>query len=420
MTPKTPIRVIACCGQMVIVSGVERMTFGVLRALRDQGAAVHCIVNSWENHRITALADAVGATWSAGPYWYSLSRRWTPVAIARMIREIARVSGDLFVEARAFRPTHVLLPDFKAVLRNAPALAWLRLRGVKVILRLGNPPDTGWFYRMVWRCGVAPFVDRLVCNSQFTHDALAALGVAPSRVLTIPNTAPARTTASHATVDRIPGRVVYVGQLIPVKGVDLLLEAVAILRHRGSAVTLDVIGALDGWESPSERGYRRGLLDRASAPDLKDAVAFLGEREDVPFFMNRAAIHCCPSRPAMREGFGLVVLEAKLAGLPSVVGRSGALPELIEHGTTGWICDPVSAEKLAEGLNAFLCDSKRLEHAGRLARQSAAAYSQTRFDTAWRNVFAGVDANVTSVIPAPDGAPSSALRRLRASDVSPR
>jgi glycosyltransferase involved in cell wall biosynthesis len=389
-----PIRIIACCGQMVIVSGVERMTFGVLRALRDQGAAVHCIVNSWENHRITALADEIGASWSAGPYWYSLSRRWTPVAIVRMIREIARVSGNLYSEAHAFQPTHILLPDFKAVLRNAPALAWLRLRGVKVILRLGNPPDTGWFYRMVWRCGVAPFVDRLVCNSQFTHDALAALGVAAAKVLTIPNTAPPRMTSSNDSVGRIPGRVIYVGQLIPVKGVDLLLEAVAILRRRGSAITLDVIGALDGWESPSDRGYRRALLERASAPDLKNAVAFLGQREDVPFFMNRAAIHCCPSRPKMREGFGLVVLEAKLAGLPSVVGCSGALPELIEHGITGWICDPVNAEKLAEGLNAFLCDSKHLEQAGRLALQSAAAYSQTRFDSAWRNVFAVVEADV--------------------------
>ncbi len=389
-----PTRILACCGQMVIVSGLERMTFGVLRALRGQGAPVHCIVNGWENHRITTIADQIDATWSAGPYWYSLSRRWTPAAIARMLWEVARVSGDLLREAHAFEPTHVLLPDFKAVLRNAPALAWLRLRGVKAIVRLGNPPDAGSFYRMLWRYGVAPFVDRLVCNSRFTHDELAAHGIGMDKILTIPNAAPPRATSSNDNVARIPGRVVYVGQLIPVKGVDLLLDAVAILRGKGSAVTLDVIGALDGWESPSERGYRRALLERASAPDLKDAVAFLGHREDVPFLLNRAVLHCCPSRPEMREGFGLVVLEAKLAGLPSVVGRSGALPELIEHGTTGWICDPVDAEQLAEGLDLFLRDAERLQRAARLALQSAAAYSQTRFDNSWRNVFAVEEANV--------------------------
>jgi glycosyltransferase involved in cell wall biosynthesis len=290
-----------------------------------------------------------------------------------MMWEVARVSGNLFAEAHRFQPTHVLLPDFKAVLRNAPALAWLRLRGVKVILRLGNPPDRGLFYRLLWRGGIAPFVDRLVCNSRFTWDELAAHGVSGTRILTIPNTAPPRVTSRNDRVRRIPGRVIYVGQLIPVKGVDLLLEAIAFLRRSGTDISLDVVGALDGWESPSERGYRRALLERASAPDLKSAVAFLGHREDVPMLMNRAVIHCCPSRPEMREGFGLVVLEAKLAGLPSVVGCSGALPELIEHGATGWICDPVNADTLAEGLHTFLRDPPRLEQAGRLALESAAA-----------------------------------------------
>jgi glycosyltransferase involved in cell wall biosynthesis len=177
------------------------------------------------------------------------------------------------------------------------------------------------------------------------------------------------------------------------KGVDLLLEAVATLRAHGRDVSLDVVGALDGWETPADRGYRQGLRDRASAPDLNGSVNFLGHREDVPMLMKRACIHCCPSRPEVREGFGLVVLEAKLAGLPSVVGRSGALPELIDHGANGWICDPVSAETIAEGLDRFLGEPDRLARSGRLARESASAYTQAQFDGAWRNVFAQAEAS---------------------------
>src|SRR5262249_29459913 len=75
-------RVIACCGQMVMVGGVERMTFQVLRALRDRGAGVHCIVNGWESFRITSIAEDAGASWSVGPYWHSLTRRLTPVNAA--------------------------------------------------------------------------------------------------------------------------------------------------------------------------------------------------------------------------------------------------------------------------------------------------------------------------------------------------
>ena len=70
-----PQRIVATCGQMVIAGGLERMTFEVLRVLRDRGMAAHSIVNGWENFRITPLAEASGASWSVGPYWYPLKRR---------------------------------------------------------------------------------------------------------------------------------------------------------------------------------------------------------------------------------------------------------------------------------------------------------------------------------------------------------
>ena len=44
---------------MVIVSGMERMTFEVLRALKESKAEVHCILNDWENHRIRELVDSI-------------------------------------------------------------------------------------------------------------------------------------------------------------------------------------------------------------------------------------------------------------------------------------------------------------------------------------------------------------------------
>jgi hypothetical protein len=92
---RSPVRVIACCGQMVIVGGVERMTFQVLGALRDQGAATHVIVNGWESFRITPLAEQAGATWSVGPYWHGLTRRLNPVKAANMLIEVLRVSLHL-------------------------------------------------------------------------------------------------------------------------------------------------------------------------------------------------------------------------------------------------------------------------------------------------------------------------------------
>jgi hypothetical protein len=59
---------------MVVVYGVERMTFEALRIPRERGMADHCIVNSWENHLIVALAEQIGASCSIAYYRYRLRR----------------------------------------------------------------------------------------------------------------------------------------------------------------------------------------------------------------------------------------------------------------------------------------------------------------------------------------------------------
>jgi glycosyltransferase involved in cell wall biosynthesis len=383
-----PLRVVACCGQMVIAGGAERMTFTAMDALSRRGARVHCIVNGWENFRITPMADEIGATWSVGPYWYTITRRrLTPLKIAKMAWETLRVSADLLKEARRIRATHILVPDFLTALRNGPALLWLRARGIGIVLRLQNAPDQGTFYRRLWRWAVNPLIDHFVCNSEFTRHELLAHGVPTHKVSTIPNAASPRKESWQLPQERVPGRIIFVGQIIPEKGLDVLLDAVAILREEGVDATLDVVGDMDGWEAPNYEGYRARLRDRAARSDLKGAVEFLGHREDVPTLMARASVHCCPSLPEIREAFGLVVLEAKLSGLPSVVLPSGNLPSLVDHRRTGWVCPTATAPDLAEGLRFFLTDPSRLSAAGAASAASAADYSEERFAEAWALMF---------------------------------
>jgi glycosyltransferase involved in cell wall biosynthesis len=383
-----PTRIIACCGQMVIAGGLERITFEVLDAARKHGAACHAIVNGWENFRITPLAESSGASWSVGPYWYPLKRRrLTPLVVARMAVEVLRVSVDLLRVSRRIRPTHIFLPDYQAVLRNALALMWLRARGVRIVARLGNAPAPGRFYRLLWRYVINPFVDVFVSNSGFTRRELLAVHVRPDKVQTIPNMPTRRATQWNANGPRVPGRIIFVGQIIPEKGLDALLEAVALLRGRGVEATLDVVGDMDGWESPAYQGHRASLRARAERADLEGAVSFLGWREDVPILMSRASVHCCPSRLEQREAFGNVVLEAKMSGVPSVVTMSGDLPELVTHGDDGWVCPEITAHALAAGLEFFLSRPDDLVRAGRAARISAANYSEGRFAAAWSTIF---------------------------------
>ncbi len=386
---EAPHRILALCGLMVIAGGLERMVFRTLAAARDRGARAHCIVNGWENFRITPLAEDAGATWSVGPYWYTITRHHlTPSKIARMLVEVGRVSWHALREARRIHATHVLLSDHLSVIRNAPALLWLRMCGVRVVITLQNAPAHGRFYRTLWRWIVDPLVDDFVCNSAFTRRELLAHDLAPAKVRVIPNVAAPHREEWHGEAARLPGRIIYVGQIIPEKGLDRLLDAVALLRAERRDVTLDVVGTIDGWESPAHEGYHARIRERAGRADLAGAVTFLGWREDVPELMARASIHCCPSLPEIREAFGLVVLEAKTSGMPSVVTPSGYLPELVDHRVDGWVCADATAAAIADGLRYFVEDRDRVLEAGRAAQESARAFSPDRYSQAWEEVFA--------------------------------
>jgi glycosyltransferase involved in cell wall biosynthesis len=383
--------VVACCGPMVSVYGLERMTFELLGGLREHGAAVHCIVNSWGSSQIVDLAIAAGASWSPGGY-LAPAFRWRGRSTREAVQlawDIGRVSAMLWREARRRRASHVLVPDMASALWNLPALGLLRLLGVSVIARLGNAPDSSGLYNFVWGRLINSVVSQFVANSKFTADALAATGVSERKIRIVRNAPPSRRHTAHSSSlePKHSDRIVYVGQLIPPKGCDRLLEAIAILVGRGHDVSLVVVGDTERWEPDSWKGFIDGLQARARQSDLEGRVQFLGEREDVPAILAAASLHCFPSRLDTREGFGIVTVEAKTAGIPSVVTPSGAAAEIVEHRQDGWICTDDSIESLVVGLEYFIADREKLIEAGRQAAASAARFSRDRFVAAWLDVF---------------------------------
>jgi glycosyltransferase involved in cell wall biosynthesis len=374
---------------MVTPTGAERMTFEVLAVLRERGAAVHCVLNDWANDQIIPMAERIGATWSAAGYSVRFDRHTRdPRVILRQTWDVLRTSGHLLKQAIRFRPTHVLVPEHVTVIRNAPALVVLRLLGIPCVMRLCNAPDPMLFYRWLWRWMINPLVSHFVCNSRFTRGELLDCGISPVKVSLIANVRPSR-AETQQDVTRDSRKVIFVGQVIPPKGLHVLLDAVSLLAERGVDVSLDVIGRMDGWLSPVYGDYWVRLRERVATPDLVGRVRLLGWRDDVDALLRAAAIHCCPSMPEQRESFGIVVLEAKAAGLPSVVFPSGGLSETVTHGVDGWLCPEPTAAALAEGLQYFLQDTERLARAGLEARRSTVRYGRDVFDAAWWSLLSG-------------------------------
>ncbi len=385
---RSPTRVLALCGHMVKVAGMERMTFEVLRVLEEAGVPRHCVVNSWEHHRISTLVKAVGASQSIGRYSETLDRHArNPIALMRMSWDVAATSAGLLRDAFRFRPTHILAPEFMSIVRNAPALLVLKSLGIQVILHVHNAPDLSPFYRRLWSRLIDPLVHKFICVSDYVAAEVVDVGVTPSKVKRIYNTVPFRNEAADSTATRQRNRIIFVGQIIPPKGVHILIDALRLLVSAGHDVLLDVVGEMAEWEPPAYLGYQQSLVDRAELPELKGRVRFLGYREDIPELIAEAGIHCCPSLPEQREAFGLVNIEAKQAGVPSVVTPTGALSELIRHKQDGWVASGVSAEALAEGIAYYLADEDRRIRAGAAAKTSVQHFRQEEFARQWQDIM---------------------------------
>lgn len=140
--------------------------------------------------------------------------------------------------------------------------------------------------------------------------------------------------------------ILFSGQMIPRKGVDLLLAAFDRIARAHPALQLMLLG----------NGPNRAEYEAMVAPDLSDRVAFLGHQDPsaLPDLFARADIFCLPSR---HDGWGVVVNEALGAGLPIVVTDTvGAGHDLVDLGCNGYITPVDDVGALATALNRLAGD----------------------------------------------------------------
>ena len=152
-----------------------------------------------------------------------------------------------------------------------------------------------------------------------------------------------------------------VGRLIPIKGHDILLEALVEVRTVIPEVTLEVAG-----DGPLE-GELAATVARL---DLSDHVTFLGRvAQPAPVF-ERAELVVVPS---LGEGFGMVALEAMERGRPVIASDVGGLPEIVADGETGLVVPSGDADALAEAMVALAGDLDRARAMGLAGRERALA-----------------------------------------------
>ena len=175
--------------------------------------------------------------------------------------------------------------------------------------------------------------------------------------------------------------VLFVGNLVAVKRLDRLLEAVALLLPRRPDLRVSLVG--DGV-------MREELEAKARALAVSGRVRFEGARpfEEVVHWLRRARLMVMTSD---MEGLPQAMIEAMSCGVPVVIAETGDVTTLARHGENAWIVDAPTPEAFAEAIDRLLVDAALR---ARLAEGCLAMRDQFRRDYGmeaaigeWRRAF---------------------------------
>ncbi len=142
--------------------------------------------------------------------------------------------------------------------------------------------------------------------------------------------------------------ILSVAELHERKGLKHLIKAMPAILEKDEKVKLVLVGTGPAKSDLEQLALKEGVIDD---------VLFLGFKKDIPHIMASSDIFVLPSE---KEAFGLVLLEAGMAGLPVVASFVGGIPEIIENNVNGILIPPKIPGKLAKSiLEIFNNDVKR-------------------------------------------------------------
>lgn len=231
-------------------------------------------------------------------------------------------------------------------------------------------------------------VNRIVCAGEHERRLLVELYDAdPQRVAVVPcgvdlrRFRPLNQQAARKALGLSDDPLVlFVGRVEPLKGIDILVEAMAMIERRDARLL--VVGGDD-----QAAGEVSRLRARAEQLRLDGRIRFVGavEQSRLPTYYNAADVCVVPS---FYESFGLVAVEAMACGVPVVASRVGGLTGTIRDGETGYLIPWRCPEPFAERIDLLLENDELRRNLGKAAHQATRGYG-------WRGVASRLAAEYT-------------------------
>lgn len=279
--------------------------------------------------------------------------------------EVGRFTAEACWYARFLRREQIALVhgNTGGSRRSLVLASWLC--GIPYVQHVRNPVQearNGFAFRVA---------ARIVANSDSIAGPLRADPLFGRKTLTIYNAVDLSryecADDRRAELGCATGRVIgFVGQLVPRKGLDVLIRAMPEILRRHPDALLVIVGCAP----PGEAMYEAECRRLAAELGIAGRVQFTGYRRDVPAWMRTFTVFALPTRS---EPFGKVVIEAMAAGCPVVVTAVGGIPEIVRDPAVGTLVPPDDIGRVAMEVIRYLDDrhlARRVgEHAARHVRE---------------------------------------------------
>jgi glycosyltransferase involved in cell wall biosynthesis len=301
--------------------------------------------------------------------------RARPGTATRLCRPV-RSKADVAAIVDHLRAVRAVRPDvFQANLHTLWSCQYglaaaIACPGVRVVAVEHTPPIPGSpFQHRLKRWTSSRLAAHVAASRAVARAVETTAGLPAGSVRTIYNGVP----ESAAPLPDRRGRVIgAVGRLVPEKGFDILLAALADVPE----ATLRMVGDGPARAQLEAEALRLGVADR---------VEFRGWRDDLGAELAGMDVLAAPSR---LEGTPISVVEAMLAGVAVVASRTGGLPEVVEDGETGLLAPPEDPAALAGALRSLLDDpARRARMAGKGRELALQRFSPTTAARAFEALY---------------------------------
>jgi glycosyltransferase involved in cell wall biosynthesis len=231
-------------------------------------------------------------------------------------------------------------------------------------------------------------VDGFIFNSTATRDSVHKLAAdhKPFVVATPGGNRLGALTADRARARAFEGgplRLLFLANVIPLKGLHVLLEAISC---RPAAYVLDIVGSLR-----VNRAYVHKMQKVMRAKGLSSMVHF-HENLDGAALIEKIENAQVLVLPSFYEGFGIAILEGMAFGLPAISTMAGAIPQLITDGENGFLILAGDSDKLAQRLTQLASDRALL------CRLSLGALSRFHAQPTWEQTTEAIRTFLFQVI----------------------